>query len=190
MASRVENFMNHLDRLSGGVEPQFFPVDSTKPGLPRVTAITYRNLPEDGLLTTVTYGLSLAQHDLWRISSPELCMAVRSDDVIWAHALAFMAETYRGVCPFSYGNVIDFGEQVADESAMTAFLVFAPVVLDREDYLRIDVGAPGHEGHDVINIQGVYPIHEAERQFIAESGFTAFWDLEWDPYDVRRQPAV
>ena len=47
MQSRVEKFLAHLDRLSGGVEPLFFPVKSTKPGLPGVTTVAYRNLPDE-----------------------------------------------------------------------------------------------------------------------------------------------
>ncbi|MFJ3339373.1 hypothetical protein [Streptomyces sp. NPDC086766] len=43
------------------MEPRFFPVESTKQGLRGVTEIVYDNLP-DGLLTTLTYGLSLAEH--------------------------------------------------------------------------------------------------------------------------------
>ncbi|MFE2972939.1 hypothetical protein ACFXKC_57455 [Streptomyces sp. NPDC059340] len=76
------------------------------------------------------------------------------------------------------------------ESEMTAFCVFAPIVLDRDDYLGIGVGVPEHEGHDVINIQGMYPIHEIERQFINEHGLEAFWKSAWEPTDVLRRPAV
>ncbi|MCB5168856.1 hypothetical protein LG634_29060 [Streptomyces bambusae] len=49
---------------------------------------------------------------------------------------------------------------------------------------------PGHEGHDVINIQGMYPIHEVERQFISEHWFEAFWKSDWEPTDVLRRPAI
>ncbi|MFE1774228.1 suppressor of fused domain protein [Streptomyces sp. NPDC059008] len=189
MASRVEKYLAHLDHLSGGVEPLFFPVESTKPGLPGVTTVVYQGMPED-LLTALTYGLSLAEHPEWRDGTPELCLSVRSTETAWAHAAGFLAEGLRGSCPFSYGNIIDFGEPVAAESDMTAFCVFAPSVLDREDYVGIDVGPRGHEGHDTINIQGLYPIHEAERQFVTEHGLEAFWRLEWDPYDVRRAPVA
>ncbi|ATL32620.1 hypothetical protein [Streptomyces formicae] len=189
MASRAEKYLDHLDRLSGGREPRFFPVESTKQGLRGVTEIVYDNLP-DGLLTALTYGLSLAEHPDWQHGSPELCLSVNSTDVIWAHAVGFLAEQLRGTCPFSYGSTINFGERIVPESEMTAFCVFAPLVLDRDDYLGIDVGIPGHEDHDVINIQGMYPIHEVERQFINEYGLEAFWKSDWEPTNVLRRPTI
>ncbi len=95
----------------------------------------------------------------------------------------------RGSCPFSYGNTINFGERICPDSPPTAFVVFAPAVVDRDD-CRIDVSIPGHEGHDVIHLAGMYPIHEVERQYIAAHDLKSFWDLDWDPYDVARVPAV
>lgn len=190
MASRAEKYLAHLDRLSGGGrDPQFFPVESTRQGLRRVTEIAYEGLP-DGLFTTLTYGVSLAEHPGWRHGSPELCLSVNSADVMWAHAVGFLAEQLRGTCPFSYGSTIDFGERIVPESEVTAFCVFAPMVLDRDDYLGIDVSVPGHEGHDVINIQGMYPVHEVERQFINENGLETFWKSDGEPADVLRRPAI
>jgi hypothetical protein len=61
------------------------------------------------------------------------------------------------------------------ESGRTAFIVFAPAVLDQADR-RIDVIIPGHEGHDIINIVGLYPIHETERQYIHQHGLQPFWN--------------
>jgi hypothetical protein len=184
----VEQYLAHLDRLSGGVEPRFMPVTSTHPDMKGVTVVAYRDLPE-GLSTALTYGLSLADHSDWVYGRPELCLSVRSEDDRWALAIGYLAESLRGSCPFSYGNTIGFGERVSPSSAMTAFVVFAPAVMDRADS-RVDVSPPGHEGHDVINIAGMYPIHESERQYICEHGLESFWNLEWDPYDVNRAPCV
>ncbi len=64
-------------------------------------------------------------------------------------------------------------------------MVFAPAVMDRDDYLGIHVGDGDH-----INIAGVYPIHESERAYITSHGLEAFWKLDWDPYDVHRPPAI
>lgn len=188
MASRVESFLDHLDRLSGGTEPRFLPVASTQENLKSITVMAYQGMP-DGILTAVTYGLSLASHPDWRFGSPELCISVRSGDELWAWAIGHLAESLRGSCPFSYRNTIGFGERISPESDMTAFLVFAPAVIDQADS-SIDVSIPGHERHDIINIVGMYPIHDVERQYVGEHGLRAFWDLDWDPYDTKRRPAV
>lgn len=169
MASRAENYLAHLDRLSGGIEPRFLPVASTHDGWKGVTVITYKRLPDD-LTTSLTYGLSLADHPDWRLGRPELCLSVRSDDDSWAWAVGQLAEGLRGTCPFSYGNTVDLGEPVSPDSAMTAFLVFAPAVLDRAD-CRIDVGPGDHEGRDVIHLVGVYP--PSTRWSCSTSGPTA-----------------
>jgi suppressor of fused protein SUFU len=153
-----------------------------------VTVLVYDNLPP-GLLTAVTYGLSLADHPDWQHGSPELCVSIRSTDDLWARAVGHLAEAQRGDCTFTYGETINFGEKITPESAMTAFVIFAPAVLDRDDYTNI-ASASGHEGHDIINLAGIYPIHEIERQYIREHGFKAFWDHDWDMYDITRSSAV
>jgi Suppressor of fused protein (SUFU) len=184
VASRVEKYLAHLDHLSGGVEPRFLPVTSTKEDLKGVTVIAYERLPDD-LTTALTYGLSLAEHPDWTFGRPELCISVHSEDDRWAWAIGHLAEDLRGSCPFSYGNTIGLGERISPESGMTAFVIFSPAVLDRAD-CRIDVSLEGHEGHDVIYLMGAYPIHEVERQYIEAHGLEAFWKRQWDMYDVRR----
>ena len=183
--SRVERFLAHLDELSGGVEPRFLPIDSSHPGLKGVTAITYTGIPEQGMLTAITYGVSLVDHPEWRLGKPELCIAVRSSDVVWAQAVGFIAEQLRGDCPFCYGDTLNFGARITPDSDMTAFVIFAPAVLDRDGFLDIDVG-----DQLPVNIAGCYPIHESERQFIRTNGLEAFWKLDWDMYDTQRPPAV
>ena len=186
--SRAEKYLAHLDRLSGGVEPRFLPVESTQRGRTDITVITYANLPA-GLHTAFTYGLSRTDHPDWRHGRPELCISVRSDDESWAYAAGHLAERLRGKCPFTYGNTIRFGKPVAPESALDAFVVFAPAVLDRDD-CRIDVSPPGQEGQDIIHIAGLYPVHENELRYITDHGLKAFWDNDWDMYDTTRPPAV
>jgi hypothetical protein len=68
---------------------------------------------------------------------------------------------------------------------MTAFVVFLPAVLDREDYDAIELGLD-----DIVNIVGIYPIHESERRFIVDHGLEEFWRLGWNPYDVSRAAMV
>jgi hypothetical protein len=195
MPTRAERYLDHLDGLAGEKEPDFYQLDSTKDGLKGMTAVVYHDLPQPGHLIGLTYGLSLADHPDWRFGKPELCICVQSENIAWALALAHLAESLRGDCPFDYGSTIDFGEPISDESAMTAFVVFAPVVLERDEYLNIRVGGKtGTNGHvnpdDYVNIAGCYPIHDVELAYLQEHGLEAFWALDWDPYDVTRPPAV
>ncbi len=184
-ASRAERYLAHLDRLAPGREPSFTQIESSNPAMKGVTAIAYRDLPEVGFITAVTYGLSLAEHPDWRDGKPELLISVFSRDGRWAVAAASIAEQLRGTAAFSYGETIDFGEPVSADSSMSAFVVFAPAVLEREDFIGIDVG-----DSLPINLQGLYPIHDAERRWIQRHGLEKFWQLGWDPYDVGRAPVV
>lgn len=182
--SRAERFLAHLDALTGGLEPKLWPVESTKDGLKGVTAIGYQDLPEPGYLLGMTYGLSAAEHRDWVHGKPELSVCVRSDDAAWALAVGFLAEGLRGECPFAYGDLLDFGEPVSHESKMDGFVVFSSAVLEPAD-ARIDLG-----DELPVDILGMYPTYDVERAYIAERGLEAFWQLEWDPYDVSRPPAV
>jgi hypothetical protein len=185
VSSRFERFMAHLDEVSGGIEPEFFPIDSTHDGLGPVHVIVYRDVPEPGTLTAITYGVSLADHDEWTRGKPELCLAVDSGDEAWALAVGYLAEQLRGTAPFCYGDTINFDDRPSAETEMTAFVVFTPAVLEREAFTGIDVG-----DELPVNISGIYPIHEDERRYIHEHGLEAFWQLERDMYDPRRPSAV
>lgn len=183
--SRVERYLDRLDDLTGGVEAHYQPITSTHEGLAPVIEIAYRDLPDPGYLTAFTYGISLADNSQWTRGKPELAMTLRTDELIWARAMATMAERMRGAAPFAYGNVIDFGDRISPDSAMSAFLIFAPAVLNREDATGIDVA-----DRLPINISGCYPIHADEAAWIGRHGVQQFWGLDWDPYDVHRPPAV
>lgn len=190
MTTRVERFLAHLDRVSGGIEPDFSQYASSNPGLKSVTVVSYADVPAPGHITAVTYGVSLAGHPEWTEGSAELVVAVASKDLGWVSALGVVAERLRGDCPFAYGDTINYGRPIAADTKMTAFVCFAPTVLKKEDYARIDVSPPGHDGHDLIWITGLYPVYQSEREFIHDQGLEAFWRREWDPWDVRREPVA
>lgn len=190
MSSRVHAYSAHIDSLVGDAEPEVFVAPSTRPDVPGVTSLRYVGLPNRGMATSITYGVSLVPHASRERESIELCMCVRSPDAIWSRVLGYLGEQLRGVCPFVHGNTIDFGERIAPDTEMTAFFVFASTVIERADAIGIDVSEPCLAGTDLITIQGMYPIHEVERQFINERGLDAFWNQVWDTYDVARRPAV
>jgi hypothetical protein len=179
MKSRAELYLDYLDGLMG-IEPEFRFFGPEGGSQSRITSITYRDRPEDGLLTAFTYGLSLANHPDWKLGAPELLICVQSDDPAWGWAVAEVAARLRGQCPFSIGNTINFRERISEESEMSAFFVFFPIGLERED---AKVELPDR----TIHLIGMYPIYEGEIDLIGRIGPLAFWELEgFDPYDIRR----
>lgn len=174
-------YLRHLDNIFQQ-EPLFFKEDSLIEGVPGVSAIVYKDVPEAGYITAFTYGLSLVEHPDWKLGRPELCISVKSDNMSWARVIAYMANSLRGDCPFTYGQTINFGQQVSEDSAMDAFLVFAPSILDKEDYLDIEIGAKYK-----LNIAGMYPVYASELDVYDELGLEAFWHHPgFDMYDVTR----
>jgi suppressor of fused protein SUFU len=178
---RLSKYLEHLDAIFQ-TEPEFYPFESQVPGLPQLACMVYRDIPEADHVTGVTYGLSEAAHPSWVSGRPELLISVQSTDIAWPLAMAEVANRLRGTCPFSYGDVIDFGEHIADDSEMSAFFVFTPSILAPATALGIDVGA-----EQPLNIAGMYPLYESERAVLAELGLEAFWKhSNFDRYDVRR----
>lgn len=186
--TRVERFEQHFNQLAGKTADNIYANDLPDGG--RISELVYRDVPEPGMLIGVSYGLSLTDHPAWQYGRPELMIAVRSDDDRWARAVGLLAANLAGQCPFSYGDVLNFGQPVSEDSQMTHFVVFAPTLLEREDYLNV-LGAREDLGpQEVINIQGVYPIHASEADAIGEGRLEELWKSGWDPYDVRRPPAL
>lgn len=179
---RLERYLAHLHSIFQ-VEPEFHhPLDSTIPGAPRVAYFVYKDVPEPGHITGVTYGLSEVEHPAWRFARPELIISVRSTDGHWPVAVALVANRLRGQCPFTYGEVINFSERISPDSEMSAFFVFAPSILERDAYDAIDVGGP-----QKLSLAGIYPIYDSERDVISEIGLKRFWHHpNFDLYDVRR----
>lgn len=182
---QASRFLDHLDAVFA-LEPKFVAFESLMPGLPKVTCMVYRDVPEKGWTTGVTYGLSLGDHPSWTVGRPELTITVESPDEVWPLAVAQMANKLRGRCPFTYGERINFGEPVSEDSDMSAFFVFAPSILPPEVSRDIDVGA-----RLPLNISGVYPIHAAEMATIEKIGLKAFWHHpDYDQFSVTRRPIL
>jgi len=178
----VEKFMAHLDRIFQ-TQPEYFKEESETDGIAGVTSIVYKDIPEKGMITGITYGLSLGNHPDWKFGRPELIITVDSKDASWAQVARYLANSLRGNCPFSYSNTINFKEKISDESEMDAFLVFAPSILDKKDFANIDIGL-GYK----INIAGLYPIYASEMEYIEKNGLEKFWKhTDFDMYNVNRK---
>ncbi len=178
----VEKFMAHLDRIFQ-TEPEYYKEESEIDGIAGVTSIVYKDIPEKGMITGITYGLSLVNHPEWKFGRPELIITVDSKDASWAQVAGYLANSLRGDCPFSYSNTINFREKISDESEMDAFLVFAPSILDKKDFANIDIGL-----NYKINIAGLYPIYASEMEYIEKNGLEKFWKHpNFDMYNVNRK---
>jgi hypothetical protein len=178
----VERYLNHLYNIFQ-TEPEFFKNESLIEGVPGVTSIVYKDIPEKGYITALTYGLSLVPHPEWKLGRPELCISVESSNIDWGEFVGFIANKLRGDCPFRYGDTVNFGERISEDSEMDAFFVFAPSTLDKESYLNIDIGTDYK-----INIAGLYPMYSDEIGVFHQIGLEKFWrHPNFDNYSVRRR---
>ncbi|MEN8223491.1 MAG: suppressor of fused domain protein, partial [Acidobacteriota bacterium] len=179
--SPIERYLENLDRIFQ-VEPEFYGNDSINDELPGVTSIIYKDIPEKKMITGITYGLSLVKHSDWKNGRPELIISVDSSDISWGQAVGFVANKLRGDCPFSYGDTINFREQISQDSQMDAFFVFAPSILEKSDFVNIDIGLDYN-----INLAGMYPIYSNEMKLISQWGLEKFWHhSDFDMYNVKR----
>ncbi|TAF32612.1 MAG: suppressor of fused domain protein [Cytophagales bacterium] len=181
--SAAEYYLEHLDDVFGQ-EPEFFKDEGAEDGLPEVMMIVYRDLPEPGYITALTYGLSLAHHPEWeKTTRNELCICLESTDLDWAMVLGYVATGLRGRAPFFYGETINIGEPISEDTKMDALMVFAPSVLEEEDYTAIEVGQDYK-----INIVGLYPLYASEIEVLQKLGLKDFWHHEnFDMYSVNRK---
>lgn len=182
----AKRFLESLDEIFQ-TEPEYIYHDSLDPNIPGVTSIIYTDIPEKGMTTAITYGLSLLQHVNWQIGKrSELIISVESDDLAWGEVIGFLANKLRGKCAFTYGNTINFRDKISNFSEMDAFLIFAPSILEKSDYLDIDIGQDYK-----INLAGIYPIYSEEIKLIEKWGPEKFWRHKgFNNYSILRKPIV
>lgn len=181
----VEKYLEHLDKIFQR-EPEFFKNESVIEGVNNVTAIVYKDFPTIGYVTAVTYGLSLVEHDDWKNERAELFICVQSDSIDWGIVIGYIANHLRGKFPFTYGNTINFGEKINEESEMDAFLIFTPTILEREEFMNIDIGLDYK-----INLSALYPIYKSEIEVYNQIGIEAFLNHpKFDFYNVKRELIV
>lgn len=140
-------------------------------GKPSVYAIYFEDLPERGYLTAVTCGLSEAGHPKWKLGCPELIVTMKTRDIAWGLAAAYFASAFFGEKSFSYGDVFKLDHPIAQDSAMNAYLLFAPSFLNRDQAKFV---LPDR----TINLVGLYPIYGEEISTYDRIGLKAFWHAD------------
>ncbi len=180
--SPLERYLAYLDDIFE-VEPEFYESELASADSKGILSIVYRNIPEEGYITAFTYGLSLMEHPDWlEGTKPELCISVESDSLDWALIPGFWASELGGECSFSYGEILELEEEVSEDSAMDSFFLFAPSILEAEDYSDIDIGLPYR-----INFVSLYPIYASEIPIYKQIGIENFWKhAQYDNFSVKR----
>ena len=93
----------------------------------------------------------------------ELFIAMTDTDEAWALAVGFLASQLQGRCGFGCGDVINFREEMAPSSRMTAFLVTKPSLLS-------PAGSEVDQGFRQVAIRQLVPLYEAERAWLLSCG--------------------
>jgi len=149
---------------------------SSKKGLPDISTFIWHGCPEPGMMTAVSYGLSLAQKKEWIKGRPELMLRLETRDEAWALALAAFIDMFREEKTFQYQTILTTDEPLVPGSDMRGFFTFAPPLADPEV-----MTFPSTHGLP-INLTGFYPIYIEERELLPKMGLEAFWHHEsYDP---------
>ncbi len=178
MPSSEELYLDHLDSQAG-TEARIQRI-TEEDVWPPVFVITYADIPEAGMLTSFTAGLSSVGNPDPKDLRHELVISVQSTDSSWGLAIGYVAARARGQFGFHIGDTVNFKAQIADESEMSAFVINCPSIMDREQAL---LTLPDR----TISIVQMYPIYEGEMELIRTEGPEAFWSADVDLYDVRRE---
>lgn len=180
MPTDAELFIAHLSDVFGE-ENAIHRADAPDGG-PPVSVFVYLDIPEPGMITGVTYGLSWFPHPSWKLSRPEIIVSVNSNLVEWPCAAATFAASFRGEKVFQYGDIFTTDVPLAPDTQMRGFLVFAQSILD-DDFVSV------HLNNYTIHFSQFYPVYAEEVPIYDRIGLKAFWDHpDFDMYDVKRKP--
>lgn len=181
----ADRFMGHMEALFG--KEDVIRKIGGDDGRPRVWCFIWRDLPEPGFTTGVTYGLSEAEHPAWKLGRPELLVSLKTRSEDWALCAAYFASAFWGEKKFSFGDMFTLDEPITEGSSMSGFIVFAPSLLDRAQ-AKVELD------RCTVNIVGMYPLYAGEAALIQSRGFDAWWSRlsqtginEVDRPDVSRE---
>lgn len=177
--TNAEIYLNYLELMFG--EADVIRRMEAQDGGPAVHVFFYRDLPAQGILTAITYGLSEGGHaDRHNGDKCELMVSLTTADESWGLAAAFFAGQFRGEKAFNYGSLFTLDEPISVESAMSGFFVFAPSILEQHQTTLI---MPEYK----IFLKGMYPIYPQEIEIYHSIGLEAFWhNANFDMYNVNR----
>jgi hypothetical protein len=155
----ADKLLGQFDRIAGS-EPRLFRV-SDEDVRPAIDLAIYRGFPEPGGLTGFTLGLSHFHPPGG--AHKELTISMRDIDDAWAFASGFLAFQLRERCPFVCGDTINYREQIAKSSSMSAFVIIPPRHLS-SSHTVIDLGIRQVELVELV------PLYQEEREWLIAGG--------------------
>ena len=180
MPTDAEIFVAHLRSIFGDADV-IHSAEAADNGVP-VSVFVYQDIPEPGLITGVTYGLSLVNFPAWKFSRPEMIVTANSTDIDWPLAAATFAASFRGQKAFQYGDIFTTDVPLAADTRMNGFLVFAQSLLSDEE-VSVQLGTYK------VHFSQFYPIYKEEVDVYERLGLEAFWKhKDFELYDIHRSP--
>jgi hypothetical protein len=180
MSADPQIFLDHLDSIFG--EADAIHQADAEDGGPPISVFVYRNVPDEGMITGVTYGLSLVPYPAWKFSRPEIIVSVQSLQLDWPLAASTFVASFRGKKTFQYGDVFTTDLPLAPDTKMDGFLVFAQSILPQE-FVSVEMN------DYKIHFSQFYPIYRSELSAYNKLGLEGFWKHPgFDMYDVTRKP--
>lgn len=182
MRSGVERFRDLLEKEIGQ-RCEVYRHPSTSRKLPAVFVLMFKNFPDSEYMTAYSYGLSASNGKDEGVAGRELVIQIKSNLDNWGHVLGFLISHLRGDCPFDVGQIIRFGQPIAEDSSMEHFLVH-----DADENLGTSTNFILSKNYGVSLVQ-LSPIYGNELAVINKMGWTAFYArLQSVKSDINRNP--
>lgn len=182
MRSGVERFRDLLEKEIGQ-RCEVYRHPSTSRKLPAVFVLMFKNFPDSEYMTAYSYGLSASNGKDEGVAGRELVIQIKSNLDNWGHVLGFLISHLRGDCPFDVGQIIRFGQPIAEDSSMEHFLVH-----DVDEDLGTSTNFILSKNYGVSLVQ-LSPIYGNELAIINKMGWTAFYArLQSVKSDINRNP--
>lgn len=179
MSNVAEEYLKWLDYIAGD-DGKIYGITG-KDDKCQIFISIYEDLPEPKHTTAYSFGLSSVGHPEWIYSRPELIISVHSTDKSWGLAMGELIKQNRANSLFQFGTIFNFGEQISDDSNMSAFFVFANSLYEEGDDTIELVDRK-------IQLSQLYPIYWEEIETIKKIGAETFFSKpDLDFYDVKRK---
>jgi hypothetical protein len=174
-------FLKFCERNFGARVGPIHVLPSSRTGLPDISTFIWHGCPEPGIMTVVSYGLSLMQKKEWIKGRPELMLRLETNDERWGLAVAAFIDMFREEKTFQYQTILTTDQPLVPGSEMRGFFTFAPPLAEPEEMTFSSAhGLP-------IHLTGFYPIYIEERELLPKTGLEAFWHHErYDPCSTTR----